>query len=54
MDLFAQVLPFTFKDDQVWAFEVPEVKEPSDAELIQRARDLKEQAQQGGSTLQNK
>ncbi len=51
LDLFAELLPVTFKDEQVWAFVVPEVKEPtdpeeikkSDKELIDRANQLKSQ-----------
>jgi hypothetical protein len=43
IDLFADILPFTFTDHQVWAFPIPEVQEPTDAALIQRARDLKAQ-----------
>ncbi len=39
IDLLAEVLPFTFKDEQVWAFSIPEVKEPADQELIQRAHE---------------
>ncbi len=41
LDFFAALLPVTFKDEQVWAFPIPEVQEPKDDVLIQRARDLK-------------
>ena len=49
MDLFAELLPVKFKDEQVWGFVVPEVSEPTDveqikkadADLIQRAQELK-------------
>ena len=40
-DLFAELLPIPFKHDEVWAFPIPEVTEPTDAELIERARILK-------------
>ncbi len=43
IDLFAELLPFTFKDEQIWAFPVPEVTEPADDALIQNARNLKTQ-----------
>jgi hypothetical protein len=54
MDLVAQLSPGTFTDEQVWAFEIPEVVEPSNAEVIERARELKARAGQGGSTLQSR
>jgi hypothetical protein len=41
VDLVAALLPIPFKDEQVWAFEVPQVKPPTDAELIDRAKELK-------------
>jgi hypothetical protein len=41
VDLFAQLLPVHLQDDQVWAFEVPKLVEPSDAELLQNAQELK-------------
>jgi len=42
-DLFAEVLPFDFKDDQVWAFVLePVAQEPDDA-LIKNAKDLQKQ-----------
>jgi hypothetical protein len=41
IDLFAEILPIPFKDEKVWAFPVPEVVQPTDAELIDRARELK-------------
>jgi PEGA domain len=41
IDLFAELLPVTFKDEQIWAFPIPEVQEPKDGDLIQRARDIK-------------
>ena len=43
MDLIAQILPIQFKDEQVWAFVIPEVVEPTDEELLQRAQELKNQ-----------
>jgi hypothetical protein len=45
IDLVTELWPADFKDEQVWAFEIPEVVEPTDEELIQRARDLQEQLQ---------
>lgn len=45
IDLFAELAPVEFKDEQVWAFEIPEVVEPTDEELIQRARDLQQNLQ---------
>jgi len=41
MDLVAELLPIQFKDEQVWAFPIPEVQEPADKDLIDRARSLK-------------
>jgi PEGA domain len=41
IDLFAELLPVQLKDEQVWAFDVPEVKSDPDAEVIQRAQELK-------------
>jgi hypothetical protein len=41
IDLVTELLPIPFKDEKFWAFEVPEVKEPAEKDLIQRARDLK-------------
>ncbi len=43
IDLFAELWPGQFKDEQVWAFPVPEVVEPTDAELLERAKELKGQ-----------
>ena len=43
MDLAAELLPMPFKDEQVWAFPIPQVQAPTDAELIDRARTLKAQ-----------
>ncbi|HVX83253.1 MAG TPA: PEGA domain-containing protein [Phycisphaerae bacterium] len=43
VDLFAEILPFQFKDDKVWAFNLERVQQPSDADLIQRAEQLKGQ-----------
>ncbi len=43
IDLFAELLPMKFTDEQVWAFPVPEVVEPTDAELLERAKELKGQ-----------
>jgi len=43
LDLAAELLPVEFKDEQVWAFLIPEVQEPTDKELIERARALKAQ-----------
>ncbi len=42
LDLLAELLPFRFKDEQVWAFPVPEVQAPTDEELINRARGMQE------------
>jgi hypothetical protein len=41
VDLFAELVPVPFKDEQVWAFDVPEVKPEPDAQVIQRAQALK-------------
>jgi hypothetical protein len=41
VDLFAELSPQTYVDHQVWAFAIPEVAEPPDDQLIQRARDMK-------------
>ena len=41
MDLVAELLPVPFKDNQVWAFSIPQVPDPTNAELIDRARALK-------------
>ncbi len=43
IDLIAEVLPITFTDEQIWAFPIPQVQEPADDALIERARDLKTQ-----------
>lgn len=53
IDFFAEILPFTLKDEHVWAFPLPEVHEPADDALIQRARDLKGQLD-APEPLQNK
>jgi hypothetical protein len=53
IDLVVDILPFTFTDQQVWAFPVPLVQEPPDAEVIQRARALKVQLD-APEPLQNK
>ncbi len=47
LDLVAELLPVPIKDEQVWAFLVPQVQEPTDAELIDRARALKAQMDDG-------
>ncbi|HEY4330561.1 MAG TPA: PEGA domain-containing protein [Phycisphaerae bacterium] len=41
-DLISELSPTTVKDEQLWAFAIPEVQEPTDADLIERARALKE------------
>jgi len=41
VDLFTEVSPGDFKDKQVWAFQIPEVPNPTDAELVTRANQLK-------------
>jgi hypothetical protein len=41
IDLFAELLPVPFKDEKVWAFDLPEVVQPTEQELIDRARTLK-------------
>jgi hypothetical protein len=41
LDLVSELLPIQIKDEQIWAFVVPEVQEPTDADLIGRARALK-------------
>ncbi len=43
IDLFTAVLPIPFNQEEVWAFPIPEVKEPADADLIERARGMKDQ-----------
>lgn len=43
VDLFAEVLPVPFKQEEIWAFPIPEVVEPTDEELIKRAHELKGQ-----------
>jgi hypothetical protein len=41
LDLFAELTPVPFKDEQVWAFSIPQVpEEPADA-VIERAHRLK-------------
>ena len=40
IDLLAELSPFEFKDEKVWAFNVPEVKAVEDADLIARAKEL--------------
>ena len=42
-DLFAELSPFEFKDDKVWAFILEPVKPESDAELIKQAKELQTQ-----------
>ena len=42
-DLFAELLPIPFKDEQVWAFPVPRVEEIPDEKLLQNAQELKNQ-----------
>jgi hypothetical protein len=42
IDLFAELLPVQFTDEQVWAFDIPEVVEPTNEELLERAHELKE------------
>jgi hypothetical protein len=53
VDLLAELLPVPFVDEQVWAFPVPEVVEPTDEQLIERARQLKESLGEG-SELKNR
>jgi len=48
MDLVAELLPVPFKDEQVWAFPIPEVVEPTDPELIDRARELRGDVERTG------
>ncbi|HVS70309.1 MAG TPA: PEGA domain-containing protein [Phycisphaerae bacterium] len=43
VDLFAEILPFQFKDEKVWAFKLEPVPQPTDAELMERAEELKGQ-----------
>ncbi|HVT80140.1 MAG TPA: PEGA domain-containing protein [Phycisphaerae bacterium] len=43
VDLFAEILPIPFKQEEIWAFPVPEVTEPADDDLIKRARAMKDQ-----------
>ncbi|HUO08385.1 MAG TPA: PEGA domain-containing protein [Phycisphaerae bacterium] len=41
VDLFTELLPIEFKDEKFWAFTVPELREPADKDLIERARQTK-------------
>ena len=41
VDLFAELSPAQFKDEKIWAFELPEVVEPTDQEHVKRANELK-------------
>ena len=41
VDLFAELLPVNFVDQKVWAFAVPPVAQPTDADLIRHAQELK-------------
>lgn len=41
VDLFAELSPAQLKDQQIWAFQVPEVPKPTDEELVSRANQLK-------------
>jgi hypothetical protein len=41
IDLFAELSPQTYTDHEVWAFAIPQVEEPPDKELIERARQMK-------------
>jgi hypothetical protein len=41
LDLFAELMPIPFKDEQVWAFGIPRVSEAPADEVIERARKLK-------------
>ena len=41
IDLVTELLPIQFKDEKFWAFTVPEVQEPADQDVIDRARQMK-------------
>ena len=41
--VFAELMPIPFRQEEVWAFPIPAVKEPTDDELIERARGMKDQ-----------
>lgn len=41
VDLVTELLPVKFKDEKYWAFTIPEVKEPAEGDLIERARATK-------------
>ncbi len=41
VDLFTETSPAKFTDEQVWAFAIPQVAEPTDADLVARANQLK-------------
>jgi hypothetical protein len=41
MDFFAEILPFKFVDEHVWAFPIPEVQSIPDEELLRNAEELK-------------
>ena len=45
VDLFAAILPVSFKDRQVWAFKLPVVADETDAQLIEQAQKLKAKLQ---------
>jgi len=47
IDLFAELSPGQFKDDQIWGFAIPEVVEPTDEDLIKRAKALQAQMNAG-------
>lgn len=46
VDLFAEILPFEFKDEKLWAFAIPQMQTPSDEELVARAKALQGQLDQ--------
>jgi hypothetical protein len=62
VDLFADLSPQTYVDQQVWAFVIPEVEEPTDpdaikradADLIKRAQDMKVELDKGHAPAPSK
>ena len=47
VDLFADLSPQTYTDHPVWGFVIPQVEEPSDTDLVQRAQEMKQELDKG-------
>jgi hypothetical protein len=43
VDLFAELIPARFVDHKIWAFDVPEAPQPTQADLVDRAAALRNQ-----------